>query len=324
MTIRPPHHPHHPLELHELKVADHGVLPFAIGSFDSFGPLARASFPHRHGFYEIVLVTGGSGAHVVDLERLPLSPPQLFMIAPGQVHHWEATGLAGWLMLFNEDFLLPHPEDAEALRTLAARSRLPLHREDCERFEALLTAMLEEYQGVEPGFVSVLASYLHILVLRALRLPGAEPTRAPAGTADRAGELAARFARLIASPGARDRSVGALARELGVSAGHLHEAVKQATGRTPGRLVREQQTLEAKRLLIASALTVSQVAERVGFGDPSYFCRFFRRESGVSPGAFRRTMREARDQQPIPGYPPCSDEGDRKESPRSPSPVHRR
>ncbi|MCC9308350.1 AraC family transcriptional regulator [Kitasatospora sp. RB6PN24] len=312
MTKRPPRHPHspeHPLELHELHVPHPGVLPFAIGSFDTLGPLSRASFPHRHGFYEIVLVTGGSGAHVVDLERLPLAPPQLHVVAPGQVHRWDAVELAGWVVIFNEEFLLPHPEDAEALRTLAGRGRPQLHPEHHEWLEALLTAMFDEYRKAEPGFAGILASYLHILVLRALRLHGAESGQVSTGNADRARELADRFARLIASPGARDRSIGALARELGVSAGHLHEAVKQATGRTPGRLVRERQTLEAKRLLLASDLTVAQIAERLGFGDPSYFCRFFRRESGVSPGAFRRTMREIRDQQPIATNPPCTRKG---------------
>jgi AraC-like DNA-binding protein len=303
MTNRPPHHPHHPLELHELKASDHGVLPFAVGSFDALGPLARASVPHRHSFFEIALVTGGSGTHIVDLQRLPLAPPQLHVIAPGQVHHWEAAELGGWVLIFNEDFLLPHPEDGEALRTLAAHPWLHLSQDQRERFEELLTAMLGEYRRAEPGFISALSSYLHILLLQALRLPGAELVGA---AADRAGELAARFTRLIAAAGPRDRSVGTLARELGVSAGHLHEAVKHATGRTPGQLVREQQTLEAKRLLLASDLTVRQISERVGFGDPSYFCRFFRRESGVSPGAFRRRVRELRDPQPIATTPPCA------------------
>jgi AraC-like DNA-binding protein len=60
------------------------------------------------------------------------------------------------------------------------------------------------------------------------------------------------------------------------------------TGRTPSQLVREARTHEAKRLLAKTDLTVRQVAARTGFADPAYFCRFFRRETGVSPGAFRR------------------------------------
>ncbi|MFE0462770.1 AraC family transcriptional regulator [Kitasatospora sp. NPDC058965] len=279
------------MELHELSVPGPGVLPLAIGSFDTIGPLSRAAFPHRHSFHEIALVSTGSGTHVVDLERLPLRPPHLYVIAPGQVHHWEVTDVTGWVLIFNEDFLLTHPEDAEALRTLAERPWIDLDPAQHAQFDALLGAMHDEYLAGAPGSVSVLACYLHILVLLVLRAQGA----AGRAGADRAADLASRFSRLAARPGARDRSVGALARELGVSAAHLHEAVKRATGRTPGQLVRDRQTLEAKRLLLASDLTIRQIAERVGFGDPSYFCRFFRRESGVSPGEFRRVARVARE-----------------------------
>ena len=112
------------LPLHRLDVPLPHLLPFAIGTFDSIGPLSRAGFPHRHTFYEIVLVTGGSGAHVLDLAHWPLDPPHLCVITPGQVHHWEdADDLTGHVMLFNEDFLLGHPEDAAALDLLAASVR---------------------------------------------------------------------------------------------------------------------------------------------------------------------------------------------------------
>lgn len=78
------------------------------------------------------------------------------------------------------------------------------------------------------------------------------------------------------------------ARHLGVSEGYLSEAVKTSTGRTPGELIRQTRVHEAKRLLLRTELSVRQVAGRVGFGDAAYFCRFFRRETGASPGDFRR------------------------------------
>lgn len=131
------------------------------------------------------------------------------------------------------------------------------------------------------GYSGVLRSYLHILIIRALRASssGAGPV-----TPGRTDELVASFRQLIAEPG---RSVTDCARQLGVSAGHLHSLVKQATGRTPGRLIRQQQTLTAKLLLARTDLTVRQVSKECGFGDPAYFCRFFRRETGMTPGEFR-------------------------------------
>jgi AraC-like DNA-binding protein len=52
-------------------------------------------------------------------------------------------------------------------------------------------------------------------------------------------------------------------------------------------VVRQRLTLEAKRLLAHSDLTAAQIAFGLGFEDPAYFARFFRREAGLPPTAFR-------------------------------------
>ena len=68
----------------------------AVGGFDWFGPMAQADFPHRHAFHEIVYLAGGRGTHVIDLDEHEIHPPQLFVVGPGQVHHWRAaSGLRG-------------------------------------------------------------------------------------------------------------------------------------------------------------------------------------------------------------------------------------
>ncbi|MFF8813259.1 helix-turn-helix transcriptional regulator [Streptomyces pactum] len=297
--------------LHQLQVPDPGVLPFAMGTFDTIGPLSRAEFPHRHTFHEIVFVTGGRGAHVIDLAAWTLDPPQLGIIVPGRVHHWErVTGLDGRVILFNDDFLLNHPEDRDALRLLGDRPFLRPSPEAARAIGALLAEMDREYQAQAPGFISVLQAYLHVLLVRAGRLAAAAPGPPAAGQPDPAGRapgagpgadtargsdsgaaVALRFARLLAGPDGPARSVRDCAALLGVSAGRLHQAVKEATGRTPGAMLRQARVLEAKRLLAGTGLTVGQVARQTGFSDPAYFCRFFRRETGSSPGDFRRSVR---------------------------------
>ncbi|MEV5380990.1 AraC family transcriptional regulator [Streptomyces nondiastaticus] len=292
--------PADPLPLHRLHVAPPQVPPFAMGSFDAFGPDARAGYPHRHTFYEVVYVTGGAGAHVIDLVRRPLDPhlPHLCVVLPGQVHYWErASGLRGVLLLFGEDFLLARPGDRELLHALGERQWLQLPAapsgggDDAAGIGSLIRAMGAEFAAKADGYASVLEAYLHILLVRALRLPGA---RRPDPAPGRAAEVAREFGLLLAATTGAERSVGAYAARLGVSVGYLNEAVKQTTGRTPGELLRAARTLEAKRLLTGSDLGVGQVARRVGFADPAYFCRFFRRETGVSPGDFRRRAATAR------------------------------
>lgn len=277
------------LDLHELEVPQVSVLPFAVGSFQSIGPLALADFPHRHTFYEIVLVTGGSGHHVVDLQPWPVTPPHLGVIVPGQIHHWQdAEGIEGSVLLFNEDFLRRHPDDAAVLHVLGALAWLRLDPGQMAGLTALAGEMQRELAGAEPGHESVLRAYLHVLIVRAARIAGALGPASAADGATKVSGMVERYLRLIAAPRQGSRTLTSYAREIGVSPGHLHELVREQTGLTPGKLTRGHRILEAKRLLAGTDLSVRQVSEQTGFHDPSYFCRFFRRETGLTPGEFRR------------------------------------
>ncbi|CCK28106.1 transcriptional regulator [Streptomyces davaonensis JCM 4913] len=280
--------------LHRLEIAGPGAAPFAAGSFDAVGPLARDPGPHRHTFYEIVHVTAGSGTHVVDLARWPLRPPHLAVIRPGQVHHWEADrDLAGTLALFTEDFLVDHPGDRDVLRRLGERCWFRLDAEQDARIGRLMGELVAEHGDRAPGYESVLRSLLHVLVVRAARLPEQAPVPG-AGSGGRTLAVAEAFARLLADRRESaawtvgEWTVRECADRLGVTPGYLTQSVRAATGRSPGRLLIEARTHQAQRLLAHTELSVRQVAARTGFDDPAYFSRFFRRETGTSPGAFRK------------------------------------
>ncbi|RZQ66128.1 AraC family transcriptional regulator [Amycolatopsis suaedae] len=269
--------------MHRLEVAGPQAPPFVVGTFDAIGPLSHAPFPHRHTFHEIVHVTGGTGAHVVDFTRWELRPPLLGVVEPGQVHHWDVRRLTGVVVVFTDDFLLD-PADRDILRGLSEQPCRPLDERAHDRMSRLIAELDEEFRHGGPGAESVLRALLHVLIVRAGRLPGASGSRKPA----RVQAVAAEFARRMARPDPGPWSVREHAELLGVTPGHLTEAVKAATGRTAAQLLREARTREAKRFLLHTGLTVRQVANRVGFTDPAYFCRFFRRETGLSPGDFRR------------------------------------
>ncbi|AGS71217.1 AraC family transcriptional regulator [Streptomyces collinus] len=304
--------------LHRLETAGPHAPPFAAGSFDEVGPLSRADRPHRHTFYEIVHITAGSATHVVDLARWPVRPAQLVVILPGQIHCWEdQRGLDGTLALFTEDFLVDHPEDLRLLRRLAGACGLDLSAEDDLRTGRLMAELAAEHRQRTAGYETVLRALLHVLVVRTARLtaPGSgpgpvpDPRRAPApgepvpgrtpapakapasgavAVPGEASALAEAFARLTARPETAAWSVRECAERLGVTAGHLTQAVRAATGRSPGRLLIEARVYRAQRLLAHTDLPVRQVAARVGITDPAYFCRFFRRETGSSPGDWRK------------------------------------
>ena len=78
------------------------------------------------------------------------------------------------------------------------------------------------------------------------------------------------------------------ARRIGITAAHLNALCRQIVGKSALELIHQRVVLAAKRNLIYTSMTVSVVSHTLGFSDPAYFTRFFKREVGVSPNEFRK------------------------------------
>jgi AraC-like DNA-binding protein len=78
-----------------------------------------------------------------------------------------------------------------------------------------------------------------------------------------------------------------VAREVGMTPGHLTTVVRRRTGRTVQEWIIERRMAEARLLLADTDLPVREVATRVGVPDPGYFSRLFRRKHGISPRKWR-------------------------------------
>jgi AraC-like DNA-binding protein len=74
---------------------------------------------------------------------------------------------------------------------------------------------------------------------------------------------------------------------LNLSGYQLSSITKNILGKTPSELINEYIILESKRHLLATSDQVNQIAWHLGYEDPSYFIRFFRKHTGYSPDAFR-------------------------------------
>jgi AraC-like DNA-binding protein len=109
------------------------------------------------------------------------------------------------------------------------------------------------------------------------------------GEADtRANPLAFRFRQLVEERVCREHRVAWYAQSLNVSPGHLSAVALRHLGRTAGRFIRHRLLVEAKRRLWSTDASIGRLARDLGFADPSYFGRFFLRETGLTPAAFRR------------------------------------
>lgn len=81
--------------------------------------------------------------------------------------------------------------------------------------------------------------------------------------------------------------VGELAAMVGLSAAHLSAMFRQATGGGPGAFHAALKMARARTLLDTTSLPVGEIAGTVGYTDPLYFSRHFRRAHGLSPTQYR-------------------------------------
>ncbi len=271
------------------------ALPFMIERTADLPPLAWASTPNRHSFFELFWVTAGAGLHHIDFQAHPVRPPCLFCVAPGQVHLWElSTALTGYAILFPREFLQlsDQPQLLAELTLLQPGSNpgaiYPPHA-SIAQIDARIQQLYAELHTPQLAQLAALQALMQLLLIDIQRrIAAAQPAPPPSA----ASQLTKHFLALVEQHYAQHAALDWYAAQLGVSPGHLSEMVKAVTGSTAGASIRRRIALEARRLLVHTDHTVAAIALALGFSDPAYFARFCRRETGSTPLALRQQFRE--------------------------------
>ena len=251
--------------------------------------------PHYHDFFQVSLIIG-QGRLMHDFRERDIDGPTLFFLRPGQVHTIGAReGLSGTVISFTQAFFdheSPPPSRLYEMPFFSPGETVPWLSLDEARvgpMGEIFAALQGEFDGALEGAAEVLRALLRILFVKAGRLYAAAH---PAGKASRGSLLARQFSLEVERRFREWHSLPPYARQLGVSANHLNEVVKEQTGHAAGEIIRQRRLLDAKRLLLHSDLSVSEIGYQLGFEDPSYFSRFFRRYTLHTPARFRQDIRE--------------------------------
>jgi AraC-like DNA-binding protein len=250
-------------------------------------PCFRAFFV-RHGRAAFVGLDGaGHELAAPQILWLPFAAPGEFrLLAGGDGASFAATEDVVWRTIAENPL-------AAQLRPLLDRTLIaPAARigTGLAEIEALFDALARESRDPGPGAPAMTALYLGLLLMHLWRACGlARPSDALGAGAP----TAQRFRQLVELRYRDNLGVDDFSRLLGVTRAHLHDACVRALGAAPQQLVHERLNVEARMRLRETAQTIEQIAYSLGFRDPAYFSRFFRRRSGMSPGAYRKAARVA-------------------------------
>ena len=223
--------------------------------------------------------------------------------APGQVFTVDETldisGVSGWMLLFHPDLLRRYPLARKitgyGFFTYAVHEALHVSAPEEAVLDALLAGLRHEYaRPIDAFSQDVLVAQLDVLLSYANRFYHRQfLTRRAAGPAD---DLLSRFEALLAAyfAGEQDRplpTVQHFADALHVSPAYLSDALRTLTGQNSQQHLHHALIERAKDLLLSTSLSINETAFRLGFEYPQYFSRLFKRKTGLTPAAFRGTVK---------------------------------
>jgi AraC family transcriptional activator of pobA len=250
--------------------------------------------PHRHDYHELIWIRSGSGQHLIDGGPVPIEEGTVTIIGRGQVHVFEeGENLHGAVLQLRDELLPPDVRRLPAgwLLSGSCARTVPVPDDRADQLEALLRALDDELKRPPGPDSSQLRGHLLSVVLLWLeRWHDESREKRPDPDAAQV-QLLRRFVQVLERDYAHHRDAGHYADELRVPPAALSRALTQVTGRGTKELVLDRIMSEAARLLRFTDENVQQVARRVGYDDPLYFSRAFKRHFGDSPIAYRARSR---------------------------------
>ncbi|MDP3070422.1 MAG: AraC family transcriptional regulator [Opitutaceae bacterium] len=216
---------------------------------------------HGHDYAQLILYLTGEGVQTVNSRRRRAHAGDLFVIPARTPHGFSTVGHSRPLCLVLDYELEGHGRVRATHRTLSPATLNELH--------ALLSRVPRKGRLTLTDYAAILAVVARLL--------GQAPA-APAPTVTLFERLSDRVR--VPAP------LGQIARELGYHPDHLSRKLKRESG-LGLRTLRDRVRLETAEVALRSAATVADAATRCGFEDPNYFARWFRRQTGQTPSAWR-------------------------------------
>ncbi len=246
---------------------------------------------HRHAtFFQIFLVGAGRGELLSDGTVEEFGAPCAVFIPPGARHGFRyARDVEGIVITARADRLTALAASDRTIADFAERLRIVRFGATPEagRAVAALEELVAERAASDAGRAMLLEALMTAAIVRLVRAAGAMEPAAAGAAEPRAETLLA----LIGTHFREHRPIGFYASRLGVSATHLNRIARAATGLSVQGLISRRLMEEARRDLVFSPSPVQTIAYSLGFSDPAYFNRFFRRGAGLTPGAYRLAER---------------------------------
>ncbi len=257
--------------------------------------MMRFNEPFRSNSFAVILVKNGTLLFQSNFAKNILKAKDVFLVTPGSICELlEMSADIDFITLgFKKDYLKEQGiflNGAEIVHLFSSDlvHKFSLQEEEFKELEFTLLSLKRKINlpEVTPHFKDIVR-HSFISVLHEVLLIYSKRRVFLSVKLNRKEELTTNFLNLLSEHFKREKRVQHYAKELFVTSRHLSQVVKQVTGKTAGEIIDEMLINEAKVLLSSHVMNVSQVADELKFSDQSFFGKFFKKYTGVSPSVYR-------------------------------------
>ena len=253
----------------------------------------------RKDYYKISLIIGEGELHYAN-KWIKVNKPALLFSNPIVPYSWETDSQEqlGWFCLFTNNFIQGNTFSS-SLQSLpffkiGGTPLFFLSEQQQRSISLIFQQMITEMESDYGHKYDILRTYLYLLIYEAMKInPAENATHYFHNTSER---IASFFMELLEKQFPIEemgrypelRTAQDYARCLSLHVNSLNRHVKEVTGKTTTQLISSRVIQEANNLLKHTDWSISSIAYSLGFEDPAYFSKYFKKQTGVSPYLFRK------------------------------------
>lgn len=255
---------------------------------------SKITKPHKHNSYLCILFTKGTGLHEIDFNTYTIEPGSLFVISSGKTHHWELSDdVDGYIFTHTKDRYDLHYShnrlsDFPFFQSVQNSPFIKLDQDQSAEMASLFATMLIEYEHHEMLKHQNLISYSDIIYTKLSRIYLKDKTEQIINHS-LYGQKFNELETLIEERFTTDKSPSSYASMLNMTPKHLNRITQSVIGKTTSEVIVDRIILEAKRIMLHTSKSFSEIAIGLGYEDYAYFSRLFKQKTGLTPSEFLKT-----------------------------------
>lgn len=250
---------------------------------------------HNHSYFHFALFTKGKGKHLIDFENFEIKPGMIYFMRPEQMHKWFFDGkFEGYIVNFSATFFDQVGIPSQIIDHFSffegnlQHQVFYLNKLKTKEMEAAFEAILAEFSSNQNLANLMMASKMLDLFVRMERLFPKEKEIGFNAKINNNTIIFRNFKNLIEQHFQTAKLPKEYASMLYITPHHLNAVCNDVAGISSGEIIRQRIVLEAKRLLVNFDLSINQISDKLNFKDDSYFVKFFKKDTGLTPEQFRK------------------------------------